>query len=71
MKSLSVAGTIAMFLVGGGIIGHGIPPLHHLVEGLPGGVAVSLLADALTGVLAGALVLLAVTAFQRMRGAAA
>jgi len=32
MKTLSVAGTVAMFLVGGGIIVHGIPPVHHFVE---------------------------------------
>jgi uncharacterized protein len=32
MKALSVAGTIAMFLVGGGILSHGIPGAHHLVE---------------------------------------
>lgn len=29
MKTLTVAGTAAMFLVGGGILTHGIPPLHH------------------------------------------
>jgi predicted DNA repair protein MutK len=32
MKGLSVAGTAAMFLVGGGILVHGIPPLHHLAD---------------------------------------
>ena len=32
MKFLSIAGTAAMFLVGGGIIVHGLPVLHHLVE---------------------------------------
>lgn len=32
MKFLSFAGTAAMFLVGGGILVHGIPPLHHWVE---------------------------------------
>ena len=32
MKSLSIAGTMAMFLVGGGIILHGVAPLHHLLE---------------------------------------
>src|SRR5690606_35233067 len=31
MKTLSIAGTIAMFLVGGGIITHGIPWLHHTI----------------------------------------
>ena len=32
MKFLSIAGTAAMFLVGGGILVHGVPLLHHLVE---------------------------------------
>ena len=32
MKSLSIIGTLAMFLVGGGIIVHGVEPLHHYVE---------------------------------------
>jgi len=32
MKSLSIIGTAAMFLVGGGIIAHGIGPLHHQIE---------------------------------------
>lgn len=34
MKFLSIAGTIAMFLVGGGIIVHGVSLLHHEVEDL-------------------------------------
>ncbi|MFY8044264.1 MAG: DUF808 domain-containing protein, partial [Rhodoferax sp.] len=34
MKVLSIAGTAAMFLVGGGILVHGLPFLHHLLEGL-------------------------------------
>jgi predicted DNA repair protein MutK len=32
MKGLSIAGTVAMFLVGGGILTHGIPALHHWIE---------------------------------------
>ncbi len=32
MKTLSIVGTAAMFLVGGGIISHGIPVIHHWVE---------------------------------------
>ncbi|MEO2282155.1 DUF808 domain-containing protein [Pseudoalteromonas pernae] len=32
MKVLAIVGTAAMFLVGGGIIVHGIEPLHHLVS---------------------------------------
>ena len=41
MKTLSVVGTAAMFLVGGGILSHGVPPLHHLAEGLAHAVAAS------------------------------
>lgn len=37
MKLLSVVGTLAMFLVGGGIIVHGIAPLHHAIEQLAHG----------------------------------
>ncbi len=77
MKALSVLGTAAMFLVGGGILVHGLPPLAHgledAVKGL-GGVAQAVLptlAQGLAGVLAGALVLAAVTVFKRLRGAAA
>lgn len=36
MKSLSVAGTVAMFLVGGGILVHGIAILHHAYQGVAG-----------------------------------
>lgn len=32
MKLLSIAGTVAMFMVGGGIIIHGIPVAHHFIE---------------------------------------
>lgn len=32
MKALSIAGTAAMFLVGGGILVHGVPRLEHLLE---------------------------------------
>lgn len=35
MKVLSVLGTVAMFTVGGSILAHGIPPIHHLTEMLP------------------------------------
>ena len=33
MKTLTIVGTIAMFLVGGGIISHSVPLLHHFTEG--------------------------------------
>lgn len=73
MKALSVLGTAAMFLVGGGILTHGIAPLHHAIEklaqGLGGvaGAALPTLADAVVGLLAGALVLLVVQGVQRLR----
>jgi predicted DNA repair protein MutK len=68
MRFLSVAGTAAMFLVGGGILVHGVPALHHAVEaGLPAWAG--LLANAGTGVLAGAAALLAVSGAQRLRAA--
>ena len=71
MKTLTVVGTAAMFLVGGGILTHGIPPLHHGIEqiaaqvGVLGG-PVSLLLDALIGVAGGALALLAVGLASRV-----
>jgi uncharacterized protein len=73
MKTLSVVGTAAMFLVGGGILVHGIAPLHHAVEhAAEGRGLLGLLlengANALVGVLAGALVLAAVMAVQKLRG---
>jgi predicted DNA repair protein MutK len=71
MKGLSVAGTAAMFLVGGGILVHGIAPLHHAIEhwteGMGGmGVLVSTVLDGLVGVLAGAVVLGVVILAQRL-----
>ena len=37
-RSLSVVGTVAMFMVGGGILLHGIPPLAHAVEAFAAGL---------------------------------
>lgn len=69
MRALSVAGTAAMFLVGGGILVHGIAPLHHTIEGFAPG-AWGALPNAGVGLLAGALVLAAVTLFGRLKRAA-
>ena len=78
MKGLSVVGTAAMFLVGGGILTHGFSALHHAIEvatvqaGAVSGIGpvlasvTPLALDALVGVLAGALVLLALTLVQRV-----
>jgi len=78
MKVLAVVGTAAMFLVGGGIITHGIPAAHHLIEWAThaahtvptiGGVLAALtplLINALAGVLTGAVVLVLVTVGQKV-----
>jgi predicted DNA repair protein MutK len=73
MRTLAVLGTAAMFLVGGGILVHGWPALGHLVEGwvhaMPAaGWAMEIVANGVAGVIAGALVLAAVTLVQRARG---
>nr|WP_286948840.1 DUF808 domain-containing protein [Pseudomonas sp. UBA6718] len=81
MKLLSVVGTAAMFMVGGGILTHGIPGahalIHHWVEAVGaiaavGGVLAVLmptLIDALFGVLVGALVLVLVSVAGKAWGA--
>jgi len=72
MKFLSVAGTIAMFLVGGGILVHGWPALHHLVDRVtqgPAGMAATVigaLAEGLVGIAAGALALAIATLGARV-----
>ena len=77
MRFLSVAGTAAMFLVGGSIIGHGIPAIHHLsealvasVQNLPaiGGiltVIVPMLVDAVVGLIVGAICVAGFMAVQK------
>jgi predicted DNA repair protein MutK len=79
MKTLSVVGTAAMFLVGGGILSHGLPFVHHAVEsvsqafvegvGVAGatlGPVVALSLDILVGLVAGAAVLVLVSVVQRL-----
>jgi hypothetical protein len=73
MKALTVVGTAAMFLVGGGILMHGMPGGHaitHAVEAAAGplAVVVTSLADMLLGVVAGALALAAMKLVDRVRG---
>ncbi len=74
MKALSVLGTAAMFLVGGGILAHGIPGAEGLIHALTnpagkmGGMLLALAADGVLGVIAGALVLAGVTGLGRLRG---
>lgn len=81
MKGLSIVGTIAMFLVGGGILAHGLPGfeawMHHLVPAagsFPGvlatllAVAGPMLANAILGVAAGAVAVGLMWIVKRVRG---
>ncbi|WP_315309934.1 DUF808 domain-containing protein [Pantoea vagans] len=74
MKILSVVGTLAMFLVGGGIVVHGITPLHHLIEEVSGGFSgwIAMLlsngANLVLGFIIGSIVLLVVNLIARVRG---
>ncbi|GDX04494.1 DUF808 domain-containing protein [Buttiauxella selenatireducens] len=73
MKFLSVVGTLAMFLVGGGILVHGIPVLHHAIENWAqqlGGIVHLLgptVANLIIGFIIGAIVLAVVNGVNRLR----
>ena len=72
MKTLSVVGTAAMFMVGGGILVHGLPFLHHWLEAIPVahevfiGALVATLFNAVAGILVGAVILVVVSFIQRL-----
>jgi len=76
MKALGIAGTAAMFLVGGGIVLHGVPAWQQAVQdwaGGRGGLTSALapaLAGALLGMAVGAALLALLTLWQRRGGAA-
>lgn len=77
MKLLSIVGTVAMFLVGGGIINHAVPWMHHFteesvehVQELPAlgnilGALTPTLINFAVGILAGILVLIVVSIFSK------
>jgi predicted DNA repair protein MutK len=72
MKALGIVGTIAMFLVGGGIFVHNIPAMHHVLDvlhgwGLPAFLA-DMLAGLVVGIIVGALVAGAMALLGRLRG---
>lgn len=83
MRGLSVAGTVAMFMVGGGILAHGTPGMHDIVHHLAemagtlavvGGALsalVSPLFDGVLGVIAGAIIVVLVTLAKKLKPAAA
>ena len=71
MKALTVIGTVAMFMVGGGILSHGVPLLHHGIEQIAEmagmlSVVVSLGLDIAVGLIGGTLALLVVTGFSKL-----
>ncbi len=78
MKTLSVVGTAAMFLVGGGIVLHGLPGAHDVVHGIAhaagtvpgiGGLLEAItptVLDGVGGVVVGAVTLALVTLGQRL-----
>jgi predicted DNA repair protein MutK len=71
MKFLAIAGTAAMFLVGGGILVHGIGPLHHAVQAwtqAAGGMGwlVEPVVGGLAGIVAGAIVLAIVSVGKKL-----
>ena len=81
MRALTVIGTAAMFMVGGAILSHGIPPVHHFIEhaaelagrvSAVGGVLrplTSLSLEMLAGVIGGSGTLLCLRALAAMRTA--
>jgi len=78
MRTLSILGTAAMFVVGGGILNHGLPAAHRLVLDLSHGAGAvpglgaicqgftKVALNALTGIAAGAVSLMAVSVAVRM-----
>ncbi|MEZ8165683.1 DUF808 domain-containing protein [Vibrio tasmaniensis 1F-187] len=76
MKMLAVVGTAAMFLVGGGIVVHNVPAIHHLIEPIImdfsghtiATAVVPTLLNGVIGVLAGLIVVVVWTAIGKIRG---
>jgi predicted DNA repair protein MutK len=80
MKMLALVGTAAMFMVGGGILLHGIPVAHHYIDQLAqtvnavpaiGGlleIITPLLMNVFAGIVSGAIALAALTAGKRLYG---
>lgn len=76
MKMLAIVGTAAMFLVGGGIVVHNVPAIHHLIEPIImdfrghtiATAIVPTLLNGVIGVIAGLVVVVAWTAVEKARG---
>ena len=72
MRMLTIVGTAAMFMVGGGILVHGWPWLQHTVDAFIGNwgwlrIVSSVAIDALAGILAGGLCVAVWTVAQKLR----
>ena len=72
MKFLAIIGTIAMFLVGGGILTHNISFIHHAAEQVIAVIPTwplltSIVFDGVTGVVAGLIIAVALHIVSRMR----
>jgi predicted DNA repair protein MutK len=69
MRGLAIAGTVAMFLVGGGLVVHSWPAMHHAIEtavhSLPAAGLLGHTAEAVTGLALGGLILAVVTPLRR------
>ncbi|WP_438865502.1 DUF808 domain-containing protein [Neptunicella sp.] len=69
MKFLAIAGTLAMFLVGGGIVVHALPIIHHWLQAyLPLHALLDLALNLVVGLISGALVVLVVNGWQKLFG---
>jgi uncharacterized protein len=66
MKTLTIVGTIAMFLVGGGIISHGVPLFHHFTEGSVDYAEHIPTVGSIVGALAGLIVLAIVSLIKKV-----
>ncbi|MBU6162701.1 MAG: DUF808 family protein [Myxococcales bacterium] len=77
MKTLSVLGTAAMFLVGGGIVAHGVHAIEDVIHNIAhaagpiGDAVLPTVLHGVVGILVGAVIVALVTAFQKLRGASA
>ena len=73
MRFLTLAGTAAMFLVGGGIVLHGIPFLHHLIDHWAHATApyavqpLMMLANGICGICTGVVILTFVNVSKALR----
>ncbi len=74
MKALSIIGTVAMFLVGGSILAHGLPWTHSLLDSITAGhqgivgTLMTSATDMLLGLAAGAILVAMVSLGMKMAG---